>query len=113
MTPLKYFQVIWSDDIIDLLVQQTNLYSVQQNGSSINRNKSEIEQFIGIQMLMSIVSLPAYYINWAVDTKCHPFGYIMPINCYKKCINTFIAMITQKDTVRKNKETSYTKLNQY
>ena len=67
-----------------LIVEQTNLYSVQQTGSSINTNKSEIEQFIGIQMLMLIVSLPAYYMYWAVDTKYSPIADIMSINRYKK-----------------------------
>ena len=83
MTPLNYFKIFWSDDIINLLVEQTNLYSVQQTGSSINTNKSEIEQFIGIQMLMSIVSLPAYYMYWAVDTKYSAIADIMSINRYK------------------------------
>ena len=39
MTPLNYFKIFWSDDIINLLVEQTYLYSVQQTGSSINKNK--------------------------------------------------------------------------
>ena len=112
MTPLNYFKIFWSDDIINLLVEQTNLYSVQQTGSSINTNKSEIEQFIGIQMLMSIVSLPAYYMYWAVDTKYSPIADIMSINRYKKCVNIFIATITRKVTVKKIKKTSSTKLNQ-
>ena len=112
MTPLNYFKIFWSDDIINLLVEQTNLYSVQQTGSSINTNKSEMEQFIGIQMLMSIVSLPAYYMYWAVDTKYSPIADIMSINRYKKCVNIFIATITRKVTVKKIKKTSSTKLNQ-
>ena len=84
MTPPNYFKIFWSDDIINLLVEQTNLYSVQQTGSSINTNKSEMEQFIGIQMLMSIVSLPAYYMYGAVYTKYSPVVDIMSINRYKK-----------------------------
>ena len=111
MTPLNYFKIFWSDDIINLLVEQTNLYSVQQTGSSINTNKSEMEQFIEIQMLMSIVSLPAYYTYWVVDTKYSPIAD-MSINRYKKCVNTFIALITRKETLKKIKKTSSAKLNQ-
>ena len=84
ITPLNYFKIFWSDDIINLLVEQTNLYSVQQTGSNLNTNKSEMEQFIGIQMLMSIVSLPAYYMYCAVDTKYSPIADVMSINRYKK-----------------------------
>ena len=84
MTPLNDFKIFWLDDIINLLVEQTNLYSVQQTGSSINTNKSEMEQFIGIQILMSNVSLPAYYMYWAVDTKYSAIADFMSISRYKK-----------------------------
>ena len=40
MTLPNYFKIFWSDDIINLLVEQTNLYTVQQTGSSINTNES-------------------------------------------------------------------------
>ena len=63
-------QLLFSlDNIINLFVKPTNLYSVQQTGSSINPNKSELEQFFGTQMFMSIVSLLVYYMCWTVDTK--------------------------------------------
>ena len=70
-----------------------------------------MEQFIEIQMLMSIVSLPAYYTYWVVDTKYSPIAD-MSINRYKKCVNTFIALITRKETLKKIKKTSFAKLNQ-
>ena len=84
MTLLNYFKIFWSGDIINLLVEQTHLYSVQQTESRINTNKSEMKQFIGIQMLMSIVSLRAYCMYWAVDRKYSPIADIMSINRYKK-----------------------------
>ena len=37
MAPLNYYKIFWSDDIINLLIEQRNLYSVQQTGSSINK----------------------------------------------------------------------------
>ena len=52
-------------------------------------------------MLMSIVSLPAYYVYWAVDTKYSPVADIMSINRYKKCVNIFIATINRKEAVKK------------
>ena len=71
-----------------------------------------MEQLIGIQILMSIVSFPAYYMYWAVDTEYSPIADIMSINRYKKCVNIFIATITRKETVKRIKKTSSTKLNQ-
>ena len=40
----------WLDD-------QTNLQSVEETGESIKTTKEEMEKFIGVQMLMSIVKL--------------------------------------------------------
>ena len=42
-TSLKYFKQFWSDEITGLLVNQTNLYSAQKTGISINTNNAEIE----------------------------------------------------------------------
>ena len=47
-TPLNYFQMFWKDDINVLLSEQTNLYSVQRKGTSLNTTSGEIEQFIGV-----------------------------------------------------------------
>ena len=110
MTPLNYFKIFWSDDIINLLVEQTNLYSVQQTGSSISTNKSEMEQFIGIQMLMSIVSLPAYYMYWAVDTKYSPIADIMSINRYKKMRQYIYCNDNSKRNSQENQENKLYKI---
>ena len=57
-TPLKYFKQFWDDEITNMLVKQTNLYSVEQSGVNINTNKDEIEKLVAVQMLMSTVKMP-------------------------------------------------------
>ena len=48
ISPYDIFTQFWSDDITELLVEQTNLYSVLKNGTSVYTNFAEIEQFLGI-----------------------------------------------------------------
>ena len=110
MTPLNYFKIFWSDDIINLLVEQTNLYSVQQTGSSINTNKSEMAQFIRIQMLMSIVSLPAYYMYWAVDTKYSRIADICPLIVTKKMRQYIHCNDNSKRNSKENQENKLYKI---
>ena len=50
----------WKDSLHELLAEQTKLYSMQKTDKSINTNKNEIKQFIGIQIYVSIIALPAY-----------------------------------------------------
>ncbi len=51
--------------MIENLVEQTNLYSVQQEGKSVNTNKQEMEQLIEMQMLLGIVKMPYYENYWS------------------------------------------------
>ena len=34
--PLKYFKQFWDDEIKNMLVKQTNLYSIEKTGVNIN-----------------------------------------------------------------------------
>ena len=55
ISPSDISTQFWSDDITELLVEQTNLYSVLKNGRSVDTNFAEIEQFLGIQMMMGTI----------------------------------------------------------
>jgi len=59
-SPLEYFKKFVGSDMIKNISYQTNLYSTQKCGFSINTNETEIEQFIGIHLIMSIIKLPSY-----------------------------------------------------
>ena len=84
LTALNFFKMFWDNSITEILVEQTNLYSVQSTGKSINTSFNEMEQFIGIHMLMSIVKLPSYQMYWATETRYAPVADIMPISRFKK-----------------------------
>ena len=55
MSPIEYFQLFWVDELKNLISEQTNLYSTQKTGISINTTKKEIEQMIGIHLRMGIM----------------------------------------------------------
>ena len=55
---MQYFLFFFPDSLIDLVVENTNLYSVQKTGKNVNNNREEINTFIGSNMLMGIIKLP-------------------------------------------------------
>ena len=61
---IKFF----TDETPKIVVDNTNLYSVQKSGVSINTNKEEITTFIGIQIMMGIIQLPNYRAYWSKNT---------------------------------------------
>ena len=67
LSPIQYFKQFWSNNITGKLTTETNIYLVQKSGKCIDTNGQDIERFIGIQMLMSIISLPSYQLYWSKD----------------------------------------------
>lgn len=64
MTPRSYFEMFWKPGLNELIAKQTNLYSVQKSGVSVNTNHSEIETLIGTQIQISVIKLPTYRMYW-------------------------------------------------
>lgn len=48
---------------------QTNLYSTQKSGYSDNTNHSEVEQLIGVHIMMSLYKKPSYRMFWAQNSR--------------------------------------------
>ena len=72
MTPLQYFKLFITDDIIDSVVEQTNIYSFQKNDKSINTDHEEIMSLIGMNMKMGISKLPSYKLYWSRELRYSP-----------------------------------------
>ncbi|XP_046389336.1 piggyBac transposable element-derived protein 3-like [Ischnura elegans] len=89
MTPINYFKLFCDDRMISDMSKQTNLYSVQKTGSSLNTNSVEMEQFLGINLLSGIVKMPSYRMYWASKTRYSPIADIMPRNRFDKLRNFF------------------------
>ena len=72
------------DQLIDHIVEQTNLYSVHSTGTSIAVDHNEIEQYIGLLVKMSIIKLPQIRVYWAKETRVPCIADVMSINRFKK-----------------------------
>lgn len=83
-TVLENFHSFFSPDIIVDIVQNTNLYSVQQHGKSIQLTGEELESFLAIEILMGVVRMPAYTDYWARKTRYPPVVDEMPLKRYQQ-----------------------------
>ena len=52
------------------------------SGKCIDTNAQEIERFIGIQMLISIMSLPSYELYWLKDLRVDCIATVMSLKWY-------------------------------
>ena len=94
-TPLQYFKQFFDDSLIDHLVEQTNLYSVQSTGSSIGVTHNEMEMYLGLLVMMSIIKLPQIRMYWSKETRVPSVADAMAINRLEKIKQIFIVMTTR------------------
>lgn len=84
MTPLSYFKLFVEDDIINNIVYQSNLYSVQKSGTSIDTSYAEICKYLGINILSGIIRMPSYRMYWANETRIPVIADSMSRNRFEK-----------------------------
>lgn len=65
-TPYNFFKFFFTNEILDEIVVQSNLYSVQTNLTKpLSLSKTELQKFIGTCIFMSVVQLPATRHYWS------------------------------------------------
>ena len=69
-TPVEYFRMFFSFNLLKHVVDQSNLYFIQQNLSNLNLNCLELEQFIGLVLAMSLVKLSNSQKYWSGKLNC-------------------------------------------
>lgn len=83
-SPLDYFSLFITNEIIEYIVQQTNLYSTQSKGKSIDVSVDEMKDFFAIKLLMGIIKLPAYTDYWNNDLRIPNVANIMSLKRYQQ-----------------------------
>ncbi|XP_036963569.1 piggyBac transposable element-derived protein 3-like [Acanthopagrus latus] len=85
-TPYMYFKQFVTNEMLQLVVDQTNLYSVQKDGKSINKTVKEIEQVLGMYMLMGLVQMPNVRAYWEMDTRYPKVADVMSWDRFQKLL---------------------------
>ena len=76
--PISYFRGLITDEIMEAMAEQTNLYSVQTDGKSIDTSKAEMDLFIGLYLRMGLVQAYAVRAFWAEETRWERVADFMP-----------------------------------
>lgn len=79
---LDYFLKFFSEDLFAHIVDETNMYSVQETGKSIQLTIEELRDFLSIHILMGIVEMPSYLDYWSKSFRYAPIADLMSLNTY-------------------------------
>ncbi|KAK2711309.1 hypothetical protein QYM36_012484 [Artemia franciscana] len=86
--------------MISSLVEETNRYALQQKSLELKYTCKEIEQFLGILLLMGIVKLPHMSMYWETATRYPPVADTMVRYRFKN-IRQFFQVNDSSKAVRK------------
>lgn len=108
--PYQYFTMFIDAEIVKDIVYQTNKYSGQKSksGESIDVTTFEMEQFLGILLLMGIHKVPSYRAHWSSASRYPPIADVMPRNRFDQ-IKNFLHF-NDNDNIKKRGTEGYDKL---
>lgn len=84
LSAFQYFMKFFDNYLLEMISYETNLYSVQETGVSINTSPQEIKSFVAIQLLIGIVKMASYKDYWANLTRYNKIAVIIPLKRYMK-----------------------------
>lgn len=76
-SPKWYFDQFMDKSVFEHISHQSNLYAVMKNDPELKTTPSEIEQFIGLHILMTAVRMPSYRMYWQTATRYDPIVKVM------------------------------------
>ena len=102
--PIKFFELFMNDEILEYLVEQTNLYAEQSIDSQTAKNEqlphsrsrawkpvniSEMKKFLGLMFLTGIVRKPTLEDYWSTDSMIETpiFGKVMSRNRFESILS--------------------------
>ena len=63
--PIEYFSDYFTPELLNVIVEQTNLYARQQDvNADFNLKMAELHRFLGISMFMGVYGLPSCRMYW-------------------------------------------------
>ena len=65
LSPIKYFQSFFDENLEDLIIHQSNLFALQNDiNKPLNLNREELQCWLGIVVYMSLVKIPSTKSYW-------------------------------------------------
>ncbi|KAG9262590.1 piggyBac transposable element-derived protein 3-like, partial [Astyanax mexicanus] len=86
--PIDFFMHLFTQDMINDIVHNTNLYAVQKGKDKLALTSEEFKTFLGINMVMSYVRYPRSRMYWSSETglRLELIADAMPVNRFEQIL---------------------------
>ncbi|CAK6959631.1 piggyBac transposable element-derived protein 2-like [Scomber scombrus] len=84
--PIDFFMHLFTQEMIDDIVYNTNLYAFQKGKDKLALTSEELKTFLGINMVMSYVRYPRSRMYWSSETglRLDLISDAMPVNRFEQ-----------------------------
>lgn len=109
-SPKDIWFCLFPPDLLDLIVEQTNLYANQMKSKQRPVTKNELITFIEINILIGVKKLPYYWDFWSTNSQLHDsyISSLMTVNRFGFLLNHIHINDNQKEP--KKGDVRYNKL---
>ncbi|XP_061728471.1 LOW QUALITY PROTEIN: piggyBac transposable element-derived protein 4-like [Cydia pomonella] len=84
-TPYQFFSYFFTPDMMDKIVNETNLYSVQKKNQNARLLlMTDVRKYFGILIFMSVFHYPSVRSYWDTKYGFEPIKQTMPVNRFEK-----------------------------
>jgi hypothetical protein len=98
-----------TNEMLESVVEQTNIYSVEKTGTSINTSIQEIEQVFGMIYFMGLVQMPNLQSYWENELSFGSVANVMPRNHSLKLL-TLLHFVNNNNVADEDKQDKLWKL---
>ena len=82
--PIDYFLYYLDNDILEHVVGQSHLFSIQKHGKSLNLTVEELKAFRGIRLYMGVCTFPNLKDYWNMEMRVNQVGECMSLKRFQK-----------------------------
>ena len=75
--------MFFPENLLLMIVDNTNFYSMQKNTKCVKTNVEEIKTYTGIKILMGIIKLPSYCNYWSGALRYPAIADVMSRNRFE------------------------------
>lgn len=86
--PIDFFSYLFPEELVNEIVQNTNLYALQEGKENLAVTKEEMMTFLGINMAMSYIKYPRIRMYWSSEAglRFDLIANAMPVNRFEQIL---------------------------
>ena len=78
--PIEFFSRYFTEELLEKMALETNLYAVLTSGNSLKTNKAELKKFLEVNIVMGNSHLPRVRMYWRSVNRIPSIDDVMPVN---------------------------------